>query len=63
MKDTPGKNGFLIGQMAKLVDASHSKCDDICFKGSIPFLPKRKVFLVKKNFLISKLDIFDSSWI
>jgi hypothetical protein len=26
-------------------------------------LPKRKVFLVKKNFLISKLDIFDSSWI
>ena len=26
--------------MAKLVNASHSKCDDKYLKGSIPFLPK-----------------------
>ena len=40
--------------MAKLVNASHSKCDDNNLKGSIPFLPKKikNYSLKKKNFII-----------
>lgn len=35
--------------MAKLVYASHSKCDDFCFMGSTPILPK-KIKLFKNLF-------------